>query len=373
MKRLLIMMTICLGMTPCFAQNKAKQLAEIRKAYADAKTWIAENGKGGNPAHDACIRFGTTTEVDQDMVINDDTEMYFYFSKMRKHTAQGDFYDRDVCYFIIEKWGANGHTRYREMLFDRTTGKLVFSYMKSESHAGFVVESRYYYDDSGRLIDEKHKVGGKDVAPGQHLYSNPVSDYKLAEKYLLLFDLVMDQKEGTSHQSPVSAQVSPKAERMKFIRAKYSEAKQQIEKDSKGDLAHGMSVIIHDQEEGECPPITTELHFYFSEWDDGQAPMNRCYFVSQLRTCMYFHHYSEYLLHPSSQQPSPTVPLFTYTSAQEEGEKWEWRYYFDENGRCIETKSNHEDTDAGKADKANVLRLLEIFNTVANSSDTGNE
>ena len=83
--------------------------------------------------------------------------------------------------------------------------------------------------------------------------------------------------------------------------------------------------------------------------------------------------YSEILLNDKDQRfgdngrPTKTInPMFTYTCVHEEGEKFEWRYYFDENGRCIETKSNHEDTDGGKADKLKTRRLLHVFNALMN-------
>ena len=39
--------------------------------------------------------------------------------------------------------------------------------------------------------------------------------------------------------------------------------------------------------------------------------------------------------------------MFSYTRGREEGEQHEWRYYYDENGQCIETKSDSEDAYDG--------------------------
>lgn len=58
--------------------------------------------------------------------------------------------------------------------------------------------------------------------------------------------------------------------------------------------------------------------------------------------------------------------IFSYTNAKEEGEQHEWRYYFDENGKCIETKSNSDTKDGGKADKERVGKLVMIFQKLTN-------
>ena len=126
-----------------------------------------------------------------------------------------------------------------------------------------------------------------------------------------------------------------------------------------------MQIVVRDQSWG--PPSITELHFYF-EPVAGQAGAdgNSCYFISR-----HFHHnnmgpdhYNEYLLAPQSQDL-----LFSYTSAKEEGEKFEWRYYYDENGKCIEVKTDADGGDDGVGDKAAVQRYLKLFNMLVNPSD----
>ena len=57
-------------------------------------------------------------------------------------------------------------------------------------------------------------------------------------------------------------------------------------------------------------------------------------------------------------------PMFTYTCIHEENEKWEYRYYFDDSGRCIETKSTDHETDGGKDDKETTRRFMFVFNTI---------
>lgn len=374
-KTLITLLFLLIGSIATQAQTtKAEKIKAIRAAYAKAKQQIADNGKGGHPALDMHVALRTVNEVDADFMIEDDTDLDFYFTKKRKYNTQDEmFYEENFCYFIIEKWGANGHTRYREILFDIDTEQLVFAYMKAESHAGFVVETRYYYDNDGKLIEEKHKVGGQDVKPGDHLYGNAEGDRKLAHQYLDIFQEIMQPKGDYSAPDGQAVVSQTKAERLKTIRASYAKAKEQMGENKKGGVGQSLSIVVHDQEEGDCPPVVTEINYGFNEWDDGRAPMYRCYFISEHthHNNMGYDQYSEFLLNDEDQRldndgkPAKTInPMFTYTCVHEENEKYEWRYYFDENGSCIETKSNHEDTDGGKQDKLKTRRLLHVFNTI---------
>ena len=194
-----------------------------------------------------------------------------------------------------------------------------------------------------------------------------------------IFQEIMEPKGDYSAADGKTAVMQTKDERMKTIRASYAKAKELIEKNKKNQPDNRLSIVVHDQEEGDCPPVVTEINYSFNEWDDGQAPMYRCYFISEHlhHNNMGYDQYCEYLLNDEDQRfgdngkPTKTInPMFTYTCVHEEGEKFEWRYYFDENGRCIETKSNHEDTDDGKADKLKTRRLLHVFNVlIANNSE----
>ena len=121
MKKVLTTMLILLiGSLATMAQTgKAEQLKTIRAAYAKAKQMIANNGKGGNPALDMHIALQTVNTVNDDFTIEDCTDVDYYFVKKRRYNSKEEmFIEEDVCYFVVEKWEANGHTRYREMLFD---------------------------------------------------------------------------------------------------------------------------------------------------------------------------------------------------------------------------------------------------------------
>lgn len=362
MKQLLFVM-LCLLSCQVQAQNKQEQLQHIRKMYAEVKEQVAQNGKNGMAPLDVKIRINDGTQVSEDFIINEETELTFYFNKYRIN-SELDYPDASSCYFIVENWGAHGHIRYREILFDPNEGNLLFCYMRQETDAGFVVETRYYYDANGHLIDQKHKVGGSDAEPGAHSWNNSESEKKQAMLYLDAFETLMNAK-STSVASRTKKPTTPKAERLASIRNTYTQAKQKVASNDQSELPLDMQIVIRDQSWG--PPSTTELHFYF-EPVVGQEGFtgNSCYFISHHRhhNNMGPDHYSEYLFAPQSSDL-----LFSYTSAKEEGEKFEWRYYYDENGKCIEVKTDAEDTDDGAGDKATVQRYLKLFNMLVNLSD----
>ena len=361
MKKTLWTMLVMLlfGMT-LQAQNKEAQLKHIREMYAQAKEQIAQNGKNGRAPLDMKILINDGTYISDDLVMNDVTELHFYFNKYRINSDL-DYPDASSCYFITEQWGANGHTRYREILFDANEGVLLFTYMKAETHAGFTVETRYYYDGEGNLIDQKHKVGGHDTEPGTHSWNTADSEKNLAEACLKIFEDLMNHQTDLTVKDREVAKVTPKAERMKYIRSTYAQAKEKIAKNDKSELPLDVQIVIRDQTWG--PPETTELKFYFDAVTDQVEPDavsvdNYCYFISE-----HHHHnnmgpdnYGEYLFAPKSHDL-----IFSYSCGKEEGETREWRYYYDERGKCIEVKSEAEEVDYGFSDKINAKHYLKIF------------
>ena len=50
---------------------------------------------------------------------------------------------------------------------------------------------------------------------------------------------------------------------------------------------------------------------------------------------------------------------------REEGEQYETRYYFDEKGRCIEVKSDEEETDYGYLSRHLANDLLFLFRAIS--------
>jgi hypothetical protein len=78
---------------------------------------------------------------------------------------------------------------------------------------------------------------------------------------------------------------------------------------------------------------------------------------------MGFDSYSEDLIDPDTQQL-----MFSYQRSAEENQVQETRLYFDERGRCIETKSNAnpENVSDGKMEKLKTCGYLEAFRLMVN-------
>ena len=127
------------------AADKAARLKEIRQAYAEAKKDIDDNNKKGAQRMDVTLTVEDGSKVSEDFVVNEERTIKFYFKRVHQ-TGANDLFE-PCCYFVTDQWSADGHTTYREMLFNVLTGYLMFSFMKAETHAGFVVETRYYYDE----------------------------------------------------------------------------------------------------------------------------------------------------------------------------------------------------------------------------------
>lgn len=358
MKKVVLLALLMVSLTG-FSQNKAERIKEIRKAYAEAKKDIDENGKNGTPRMDLRISLNDGTEVDEDFIINDETEVTYYFKRMRL-TVETDLFDPH-CFFIIEKWEANGHSRYRELLFDVISGHLMFSFTKSESHAGFVIESRYYYDDQGNIIEEKHKAGGEDAGGSGSLYSNG-GDQTLAMRYLAMFNDLMRQKDADA-ESYTAFSLADKAAKLKQIRSAYATAKQKIDKDAKSAIPRNIEIDIHDQEDPDMPPQTDVVNIWFEPVQNGEATDNRCYFMSSTTNLGDHHVYSEYLF---DQKTSELMFCFSQQT-QNDGPALEWRYYFDKE-KCIEVKGQSDRNGPGFADKKAAKFYMDLFNGLANET-----
>lgn len=335
-KTVFALLALLLLGTTGFGQNKAQRIKEIRNAYAQAKKDMADNGKGGFPPVDIHIDLNDGTEVSEDFIINDERQVDIFFKRIRQR-LDTDLFDPH-CYFIVEKWSANGHTSYREMLFDPFTDRLMFSYMKVETHAGAVIESRYYYDDFGRCIEQKPEQGGMS-------WSSVETDYEKAKNYLSIFDALMRQKSAEAGRQVVQASAD-KAAQMQHIRSVYAEAKQKVEKDAKSELPRNVQVTIRDCEDPEMPAQKDVLKFWFDNVADGDTPYNSCYFMSSTTTLGDHDVYSEYLF-----EPKTPAPIFCFSKQQQnDGPALEWRYYFDKGGKCIEVKGSADRNGPGFAD-----------------------
>lgn len=329
---------------------KEQQVNHIRSMYAWAKEQVADNGKDGKSAKDMRIEISDVISEEHDITSSE--ELYVYFMERRDMLEDGTFNFYNQPYFIMGKLYVHGHYRYTELLFEPGDGQLIFCYEHSETDSGGIFESRYYFDAGENLIKTVRNFEAGDADgpnAGKHLVEQ-------ADTYLKAFRL-LDGHTGSllAVKDSLSAPVSAKTERMQLIRSRYAEAKQRIEQESKSEWQRNVSVTIHDQEEGDCPPVTTDLKFNFQA---AAALDNRCYFFSIHHYLMGFDSYSEYLIDPDAQQL-----MFSYQRSAEEGQVQETRLYFDERGRCIETKSNAdpENVSNGNMEKLNTSRYLEAF------------
>lgn len=325
-----------LMVTAAKAQDgKETRMSAIRQAYAQAKKKIDNNGKKGKSAKD--MRIVVNQLEDEDVPLYDMTTLDFYFDE----SSQDGILVKKP-YFIVENWSNHGHIRYSETLVNPTDQQVLFCYMRGETDAGFVVESRYYYDNKGKCIEAKHNTSNS--------WTTAESELEGAKTLLKVFDMVNYNGYFTPIDDHASKKATtPKTERMQHIRSAYAKAKEQIAQNQKADMPNELRITIHDQGD-DMAPRTTETNIHF---DKG------CYFISDHSQSMSFDGYSEYLIDPQSE-----ALIFSYTRSQEEGETFEWRYYYDENGTCIETKSNSEETDDGFYDKRKVKDLLAIYHAL---------
>ncbi len=325
----------------CLAQTtKEERMKYIRKCYADAKKKIDANGKNGQSPKD--MRIILNRLEDEDIPLYDTEQLDFFFEeKMVDGLAT-----KQQPYFIAENWGNHGHIRYREVLLDPKDHQVIFCYMRGETDAGFVVESRYYYDTKGQCIEQKHNTENSCT---ENSWTMPETEKENAEYYIRLFNMVT----CNGYFTPLDLDkpkkpTTPKAERLKHIRALYAQAKAKSATNDKAEMPNDLHIILHDLGDNQ-PPRTTKTRIYFDK--DG------IYFINQSSKSMQLDGYNEYLFEPKTKDL-----IFSYSRGGEEGQVYEWRYYFDENGDCIETKTNNTDeTDDGFYDKRAANDYQAIF------------
>jgi len=221
------------------------------------------------------------------------------------------------------------------------------------------MESRYYYDEQGNLIEEKHKAGGKEQSAESPYGGGGSNVLEQAKKYTSLFDDIMRQT-SVSADSYKAQATANKAEQLKTIRSLYAQAKQKIADDAQSDIPRNMTIDIHDQADPDMPPQHDVLNFWYEPVAKETENVNSCYFLSS--HCELGDHdvYSEWLINAQTQQLQ-----FCYSKqAQNEGPALEWRYYFDANGQCIEVKGEDSKYGPGFADKKQAKAYLSIFQAI---------
>ena len=333
----LIVLLAC-GSTALAQTTKEDRIKYIRKCYTDAKKKVDANGKNGKSPKDMRLIFNRLE--DEEIPLYDTEQLDFFFEEK----IVDGLATKQPPYLIVENWGNHGHTRYREVLLDPKSHQVIFCYMRGETDGGFVVESRYYYDAKGQCIEEKHNT--------QNSWTMPETEKENAEYYVRLYNMLTFNGYFTPLDSNTPKKpATPKAERLKYIRALYAKAKEKSAANDKAEMSDDLHITIHDLGDDQ-PPRTSETKIYFDK--DG------IYFISRTSKSMQHHGYDEYLFDQKTKNL-----VFSYSQGTEEGQVFEWRYYFDENGKCIETKTNNTDeTDDGFYDKRAAKDYQAIFDTL---------
>ena len=334
-------------------EQKAARIQEIRNAYAEAKAKVAKNGKNGQSPRDLWIECNDVIDKEADVTSWEGISVYFDSETIGETEVNRP-------YFIVENATAHQHLLYREMLISPEDSTLMFCYRRGETDAGFVVESRYYYDTEGKLVEAKHST--------HNTWSTPEGEQEVARKYIYLFRTmtqgVLLTRDGMMTDAPngpesVARQLAQrtKEQQMTYIRNQYSRAKKKAAQEEHEYQKRNVRIVLHDQ--GTLwPPMTTEYKFYFEtrvvELPDQRRHDNYCYFISEHRQRMGFDSYVEYLFDTYSQDL-----LFYYCKCAEEDGQWEWRRYYDQKGNCIEQKGNSaDDMPLDQNDAKNMLGLF---------------
>ena len=333
MKRIvLLFLTLSLShLITLSAQPKAEQIKHIRQVYAKAKQDVANNGKNGAAPFDVCV---SRTETYETSGIEENEELKFFYKRPN--------YGHAICYLITRKWEADGHTNYREYLFDPVKGHLLFAFMKGETHAGFKVETRYYYDALGNCIEQKHKVQDKETIADAHSWSDVKGESEKADNYISAFNDLLNIYDYPTVAIKPTKEAATKDQIIKRIRAAYAKAKDKVAKNDKREGAvNEMKIVVHDQAEKDMPPLTRNFNYYYDVVQKSDTYYH-CYFLSTKLSSMYGETYEEYL---TDDTPERHNLIFNYCDAEGEGETLEVRYYYDAMGHCIEAKCNQTDYD----------------------------
>lgn len=335
MNKLITLLVALFVVATAMAQNgKDARINEIRTAYSQAKKKIDQNGKGGKSPKDMRIKLDYLE--DENIPLYTEMTLDYYFDE-----TSSDGVTTKRLYFIVENWTCHAHLRYREILLNPQNQQVMFCYMRGETDAGFVVETRYYYDTNGKCIEAKHNTS--------NTWTTDESEKENAEYFVKIFNMVTSNDHSSLNSDTKGKPTTPKAQRVEQIRSIYAQTKKKIENNAKSEMPNDLHITIHDLGD-DMPPRTTEIKMNFDK---------ACYFITEHASSMLFDNYSEYLFDPQGENL-----IFSYTRGREEGNEYEWRYYFDENGKCIETKTNSEDTDDGALDKRSAREFQAIFNTL---------
>lgn len=348
MYKTFILTFMCMLSLSLQAQNKTDRIKEIRQLYADAKNNIAQNGKDGNIAKDMLIKMNSVLSIEHD--IYEEATLHVFFDEQRKvNVEDGSFNVYEQPYFMICQEFCHGHEAYRELMFDAKTGALTFAFIRSVTDAGMVFETRLYYDAKGKLIEGKSKTAD---ANGLHVEDETLSESdgadwdksikESANCFMKIFKTAIGENKVSKTNKNTAPHLS-KAEQIKRIRANYTVAQDKSSKKVFTFYPCDITITIHNQEEGDCPPVTDVISMFGEKANNDAGTPTLCFFATSHRSLMGFDNYTEFLFDPASYNL-----IFSYQRSAEQGEQQEWRYYFDEQGNCIDSKVNALEDDKGK-------------------------
>ena len=120
-------------------------------------------------------------------------------------------------------------------------------------------------------------------SPINIVYESAAADGGRAKQYLDIFRKAMNQVEFKSDQLDYDNKRSG-SKLINSIRNTYTKAKGKVAKNDKSDMPRDVEIIIHSQEDGDCPPLTDELRFYYDEYPNQLESANssiyyHCYFL----------------------------------------------------------------------------------------------
>ena len=170
MKKVEILLVCLLMAVAVQAQSSAKakaRVAEIRKAYTEAKEAAALSDREDNPGRSvmetkvyrmipAC---GPQTKV-----------IRYYFTEVEGEDGEREGF---APYLFTVSYNVAARKFYEEYLVDEKTGELAFAYFFNEEYDGPSSETRYYYNQAGDELLAHKTVKGEplmDEIFAQRLY-----------------------------------------------------------------------------------------------------------------------------------------------------------------------------------------------------------
>ena len=156
-KTLLLLFCLFVVMTTVQAQASNQQKVKaILTAYAKAKQQMEHNGKTSQPQRQMQVVLNEVLAEEDNAPST--TLLTFCFDDV----TDGDGRERSQPYFVREEVTRESQRIYRDILFDRKSGRHVFTLSRFELPSGSTYETRYYWDADGQLLQRDGDDDGDD-------------------------------------------------------------------------------------------------------------------------------------------------------------------------------------------------------------------